>query len=188
MNIKVPDSNLFRNNNSLFNSTKYSLVFRKKSKTEKDKRAEEILSKFNAGKKLTAEELQYLSIHAPEAYERVKRIMAEREQLERQIKLAETKQQSALPPLPMIGNIEISGTDGSEMSARMNQFRDAINNYMKTMDYYLKPDTMTDLIETLNKSQDTNQTSTEDILSTEEVPTDEEDKKIIRISKNQIMT
>ena len=55
------------------------------------KLAKQIDLKLNSGKKLTAEEMEYLQMHDPQKYQRVKQIEAEQKNYENELKRCKTK-------------------------------------------------------------------------------------------------
>lgn len=64
---------------------------RKSSADGSAKMANQIDLKLNSGKKLTAEEMDYLKKHDPQKYQRVKQIEAEQESYEKELKRCKTK-------------------------------------------------------------------------------------------------
>ena len=57
------------------------------------KLAKQIDLKLNSGKKLTAEEMEYLQMHDPQKYQRVKQIEAEQKNYENELKRCKTKEE-----------------------------------------------------------------------------------------------
>ncbi len=104
-----------------------------------------ILIKFNAGKKLSSEELAYLRQKQPETYMKVQQILMEREMLERRMKAAKTKEQTAAAYMSSVGSISISSGSGESFgdtmnAARINQMSDAHRLYVATKEYQAKED------------------------------------------------
>lgn len=58
-----------------------------------DEMSSQIRLKLNTGKKLTAEEMEYLQKHDPQTYQKVKSIEAEQKQLEKELKECKTKEE-----------------------------------------------------------------------------------------------
>ena len=75
-------------------STKLDAVSRQAEEIRKSnadgskKMANQIDLKLNSGKKLTAEEMEYLQKHDPQKYQKVKQMEAERENYEQELKAA----------------------------------------------------------------------------------------------------
>ncbi|MDD2971786.1 MAG: hypothetical protein PHE02_06615 [Lachnospiraceae bacterium] len=101
-------------------------------KTEK---LQKILNKFRSGKKLTAEELEYLRQYAPEMYQKVIQIQQQREAIEQEMKSARTKEE-AEQVLSQVTTM-ISGQKGDEFTqeAMSSQLTDAVKEGMEGKQY-----------------------------------------------------
>ncbi|WP_313892279.1 hypothetical protein [Psychrobacillus sp.] len=113
----------------------------KKKTGEGNPRAQRILSKFNSGKKLSPEEIQYLMKAAPENVERVIRVSAERQQNEMMMRAARTKtttRHASMLAINAIRKTAGSGTSGDALT-RSNQIQDSVKEYTSTKEYKDKP-------------------------------------------------
>lgn len=99
----------------------------------------QIMTKFYSGKKLSMDELNFLTQKAPELAEKVRRIMMEREQLEKAMKASKTKTQVMMHSISALKNIDPKNADPYETMARVNQLSDAIHSYMASKEYQDKP-------------------------------------------------
>ncbi len=109
------------------------------------KKLSAIMTKFNAGKKLTAEELAYLRQNSPENYMKVQQVMMEREMLERQMEQAKTKEQTNAVYMTAVSASMPKGTGGegggaSMDVAKLNHFADAHRIYTASSHYKAKID------------------------------------------------
>lgn len=119
----------------------------KKKTGEGNPRAQRILSKFNSGKKLSPEEIQYLMKTAPESVERVIRVSAERQQNEIMMRDARTKTSTRHASMLAINAIRKTPGSGSSGDAltRSNQIQDSVKEYTATKEYKDKPNTELDV-------------------------------------------
>ncbi len=110
----------------------------------KDLKLQRIINKFKAGKKLTSGELTYLAEKAPEMYQKVLRIMQKREQLEKRLEEADSKeevQSIMMQEMQSIENFCASSDDDFEKTALVNQMMDAYGKAVQSSSYKEKPDT-----------------------------------------------
>lgn len=119
----------------------------KKKTAEGNPKAQKILSKFNSGKKLSPEEIQYLMKAAPESVERVIRVSAERQQNEIMMRAARTKTTTRHASILAINSIRKTAGSGSSGDAlvRSNQIQDSVKEYTATKEYKDKPNTELDV-------------------------------------------
>lgn len=110
---------------------------------EGDPKSERILTKFNSGKKLSSEELNYLIKNAPASVDRILRITAEREQTERMMHMAKSKTDVQLVVFQASKVIDKS-PDPEEKLVRAKHLQDARVEYEKTDEYKEKPNTPLD--------------------------------------------
>lgn len=111
---------------------------------EGNSKAENIISKFNNGKKLSSGELSYLIKHAPASVDRILRITAEREQTEMIMRMSRTKADTMQVPLRAINIIKKSSANPEEAKVRASHLQDAVKEYQKTEEFKEKPATETD--------------------------------------------
>lgn len=118
-----------------------SVMLEHLKESSKDTKASNILTKFYSGKKISKAELNYLAEHMPEAAEKVRRIMAEREMLEKAMKAARTKTQVSMCSMMAMSNAgkNKDNSDPYTSMARMNQLSDAYHEYTKTSEFKDKP-------------------------------------------------
>lgn len=107
---------------------------------EGDPKSERILSKFNSGKKLSSEELNYLIKNAPASVDRILRITAEREQTETMMRMSKSKTDVQLVVFQASKVIDKS-PDPEEKLVRAKHLQDARLEYEKTEEYKEKPNT-----------------------------------------------
>lgn len=120
-----------------------------------DLKLERIINKFKSGKKLSSKEMVYLSEKAPELYQKVLRITQEREQLEREMQAAESKEEVAKIVSQKMGSIEkMSGGDEFEETSRANQYSDAYSAYIATDEYKAKVNSEIDTVRNTFKNGD----------------------------------
>lgn len=120
-----------------------------------DLKLQRIINKFKSGKKLSSKEMVYLSEKAPELYQKVLRITQEREQLEREMQAAESKEEVAKIVSQKMGSIEkMSGGDEFEETSRANQYSDAYSAYIATDEYKAKADIGIDTVRNTFRSGD----------------------------------
>lgn len=106
------------------------------------KRLERILSKFRGGKELSPSELEYLAKHAPEAYKEVCEVLKEREQLERELEMAESTMevmQAYNNALTMVSETSGTGEQAKQQAfktmARTNNLADVYRGFVATPEY-----------------------------------------------------
>ncbi|MCL2634031.1 MAG: hypothetical protein FWD34_05895 [Oscillospiraceae bacterium] len=110
-----------------------------------------IINKLYSGKRLSPEELKFLQEHAPEMYEEAVKIMRAREELERQMEEAKTKEQVEIVRAAMTANL-IADTKANPSKADMNmaileQFKNAYDEYTNTEHYKKKQSGTYDIFE-----------------------------------------
>lgn len=128
---------------------------RRSSKTEavgsrKDFKLERIITKFRTGKKLTSGELSYLAEKAPEIYQKVLRIMQRREQLEKRLEQAGSKEEVQMIMMEEMQSAVAfcnNSDDDFEKESLVNQLMDAYNEAVGADTYREKPDTNRELWE-----------------------------------------
>lgn len=147
----------------------FSISKMEQSQKENSNKLSSILIKFNAGKKLSAEEMAYLRNNHPETYTKVQQVMMEREALERRMRAAKTKEETAAVYMSAVSSAMPKGTGeaaagGSSVSiAKLNQLSDAHRLYTASGEYKAKTDRadiakeerarLEEMAETLEKQQ-----------------------------------
>jgi hypothetical protein len=96
----------------------------------KDHKLERIINKFKSGKKLSSGELSYLAQKSPEMYNKVVRIMKQREMLEQRLEKAQSKEEAAEIIRQEMQAISSNGADEFEKTALLNHTMDAYSKYM----------------------------------------------------------
>lgn len=100
--------------------------------SKSDSKLNRILNKFRAGRKLTPAELQYLEEKAPEMYQKVVQIQKQREQLEQEVKNADSKEEAQEIVSDKISMcMKLCEGDDFSQDAIRNQFNDALTKCQK---------------------------------------------------------
>lgn len=102
-----------------------------------------ILNKFRAGKKLSSGELSYLAANAPDIYQKVIRIMQRREQLEKRLEMAESKEEVQMIMMEEMQSAEkfcANNDDDFETTAMINQLMNAYYEKTKSPGYKEMPE------------------------------------------------
>lgn len=107
-------------------------------------KTKQMIEKFNSGKKLTRDELNYLIKHAPGEVDRILRITAEREMHEQAMRAARTKQEVQHVVQFAIKGIQQTKLSMEDAKVRSAHVNDALMQYQKTDEYKDKPNLMTD--------------------------------------------
>lgn len=113
-------------------------------KSGKDLKLQRIINKFKSGKKLTSGELSYLAKAAPDIYQKVLRIMQRREQLEKRLEEASSKEEVQaimMQEMQSVENFCANSDDDFEKTALVNQMMDAYGKMTQSASYREKPDT-----------------------------------------------
>lgn len=97
-----------------------------------DRKRTQIYNKFCCGKKLTEEELRYLAQSDPKTYMEVKQVLAQREQLEAEMRKAKSKEEVSSIFMSAVNAVQKSGGNSGMKLAKINQFIDAKNEYMRS--------------------------------------------------------
>ncbi len=139
----------------------------KEQNSKENNRITEIYYKFRSGKELTLEELDYLSKESPDIYRQVKEVMQERQQMEAQMEMAETKEEVSEIRINQVNKIQATMGKGEEAvsqaektMARVNQTNAAYTEYTATLEYKEKEDIESEteeqreLLEELNRQQE----------------------------------
>lgn len=108
--------------------------------TGPDRKASGILTSFAQGKRPTRREIGYIARTRPDQVGLVQKSCAERCSLERQMRKARSKQEVRWAHVNAVANAGKSAATAGEGYARVNQLTDARNEYMKTPEYWRKPD------------------------------------------------
>jgi hypothetical protein len=109
------------------------------------KRLTSIINKYRSGKKLSFEELEFLRVNASEVYQEALRVTRQREELERRMRAARTKQDvdavRSMAIAGISGAMAASDKSGAELNLVISkQYADAYFEYTKTAHYKDKPD------------------------------------------------
>ncbi|MDR2889132.1 MAG: hypothetical protein LBV33_04740 [Lachnospiraceae bacterium] len=116
----------------------------KRAGADKDFKLERIIAKFRSGKKLTSGELAYLSKKLPAMYQKVVGIIERREQLEKRLAQAETKEEAQeimMNEMQSVATACANSDDDFERESMVNQMIDAYNVAVGKEDYKEKPKT-----------------------------------------------
>lgn len=99
-----------------------------------DEKLARIINRFKAGKKLTNHDLSYLAQKSPEHYQKVVRVMKERERLEGRLKNARHKVEVDNVSIQALNRINaLRVQDNFLNTARTNQYKSAQNEYKKML-------------------------------------------------------
>lgn len=119
----------------------------KEQNSRENNRTTEIYYKFRSGKKLTPEELDYIAKKSPELYHQIKEIMQERQAMEAQMEMVESKEEVEEVRIQEVNKIQATMGKGKEAAAqaektmaRVNQINAAYTEYTATLDYKEKED------------------------------------------------
>ncbi len=111
------------------------------------KKINQIMGKFMGGQELTPAELDFLAKNAPDCYQTVQEVMAERQQLEMKLEAAESKLevlQVYTDALAMVketkGTGEVEKQNAIKTLARVNQLGDAFGGFVASPEYAELPD------------------------------------------------
>lgn len=139
--------------------------FKEENSREKN-RIKEIYAKFRAGKKLSPEEMDYIAKEAPELYRQVKEILMERQAMEAQMEMAESKEEVAQVHANQMSKIQATMGTGEEAEqnaeknmARVNHMQAAFQEFTASVEYKEKEDMKSrteekrDLLEELEQQQ-----------------------------------
>ena len=105
---------------------------------EDDPKAQRLIEKFKSGKKLTAEELNYVRKHAPGMRDVIDRVMREREVIEMSMRQAPSKTEVQMVAYRASRQIE-KDTDAGMKELRAKHLTDAKYEYEQTEEYKVKP-------------------------------------------------
>jgi hypothetical protein len=108
--------------------------------SEKDDKLEKIINKARMGKRLTAEELNYVAKKAPDIYIKIKNAMAERDAMRKSMEAAKTKEQVTGILVANSAAIAQTSTDEFVMAMRSNMMAEEHKTYTNTADYANKAD------------------------------------------------
>lgn len=112
---------------------------------ESQAKVERLVAKFNSGKKLSSAELRYVMTHAPGEAERIMRLTAERERLERMLRASPTKLDTLMfASMAMKAIDQRAPTNPEEAAVRANHLQDALQKYQNTDHYKNKPNDLWD--------------------------------------------
>lgn len=139
----------------------------KEQNSRENNRIAEIYGKFRAGKKLSPEEMDYIAKEAPELYRQVREILMERQALERQMEMAESKEEVAQIHANQLNKIQASMGTGEEAEgnaeinmARANHTMAAFQEFTASVEYKEKEDNESrakesrDLLKELEREQE----------------------------------
>lgn len=138
----------------------------KEENSRENNRIKEIYAKFRAGKKLSPEEMDYIAKEAPELYRQVKEILMERQAMEAQMEMAESKEEVAQVHANQMSKIQATMGTGEEAEqnaeknmARVNHMQAAFQEFTASVEYKEKEDMKSrteekrDLLEELEQQQ-----------------------------------
>ncbi len=111
------------------------------------KKVDQIMGKFMAGNDLSSAELDFLAKNAPDCYQTVQEVLAERQQLEMKLEAAETKLevlQVYTEALTMVketkGTGEVEKQNALKTLMRVNQLGDSFGEFVASPEYAELPD------------------------------------------------
>ncbi len=105
---------------------------------QKERFIKKLYAKIQSGKKLTADEMQYLRMNDPVTYMKVARVQAQREALETQLKNCKSKEEAQDIYLDKVSRISEDDPARQELRAA---YDDAYDEYKKSGDYKSLPRT-----------------------------------------------
>jgi hypothetical protein len=108
--------------------------------SEKDDKLEKIINKARMGKRLTAEELNYVAKKAPDIYIKIKNAMAERDAMRKSMEAAKTKEQVTGILVANSAAIAQTSPDEFVMAMRSNMMAEEHKTYTNTASYANKAD------------------------------------------------
>lgn len=155
----------------------------KEEHSPENRKISQIYYKFVGGKKLTAEELNYLAEYSPELYKQVREIMMERQALEMRMKMAKTKlevQEAAMDTLNYAKKTgeskEQEEAGATKAMARSNQLFNAYREFTASPEYKEKEDTKTQTEEMRDKLEESEEQNIEELpAEAEEIRQSEEE-------------
>lgn len=109
-----------------------------------DERVQAICAKFTTGKALTASEVVYLRLHAPDKMVEVEKTMRERRMMEIAMRMASTKSDVDMTIVRLSSAISKSSMLSGEKEVLMNHLKDVQKQYEKTKEYEQKPNSPLD--------------------------------------------
>lgn len=111
-----------------------------KGMTEEDHASykQKLIAKVQSGKKLTAQEMNYLRIHDPAAYRLARRLEYKRMKLEQRLKACKSKEEAEEVYNQFMEGISKEDPD---REAIMNTYKETYEKYKKTMQYARLPET-----------------------------------------------
>lgn len=120
-------------------------------KGEDNPKVQRLMNKFRFGKKLTSQEMAYIRKHAPGLVDYVKRIMREREIVERGMKIAPTKHHVQMVAFHSAKLIEKGPSE--DRIVLSSHLSDAKKEYEKTDEYKEKPTSPLERAEKLERKK-----------------------------------
>lgn len=97
-----------------------------------------LMAKLKSGKKLTAQEMNYLRVHDPAAYRMARRIEYKRLKLEQKLKHCQSKEEAEEVYNQAVGSVSEEDPD---KEALLNTYRVSYEEFKKTMEYASLPET-----------------------------------------------
>ena len=168
LNHTFPNKNQYSNSNNMKKMVKdtYMPSFMKPDNDEqKAKRLATISNKMMSGKELSSSDMEYLRKHAPEWYEKAKRIQQQREEYRRALENCKTKDEAQLlhsqKMLQLAGQVKSAKSNNAEaevpflmmeMTAMSNEF----NEFIESESYAKKPNQYELVAEMIEKQKDRN--------------------------------
>ena len=108
---------------------------------KKQQKLQHIMNKLKHGKKLTAQEMEFLKMNYPDAYQRALRVQKMAEMLENQLKHAKSKQEANGYIAAAIGGVSDDDPDKEYLVAAYNEIS---KEFHHSSAYHRLPDTIED--------------------------------------------
>lgn len=97
-----------------------------------------LIDKVRSGKKLTAQEMNYLRVHNPEAYWMARRVEYKRMKLEQRLKHCKSKEEAQEIYNTFVGQVSDEDPD---KEALLNTYKNTFDEFKKTIEYARLPET-----------------------------------------------
>jgi hypothetical protein len=107
---------------------------------EKDDKLQRIINKARMGKRLSAQELNYVAKKAPDTYIKIRNAMAERDAMRRSMEAVKTKEQVTGALVSHVATIQQTSPDEFVMAMRGNMLAEEHKTYTNTESYANKAD------------------------------------------------
>ena len=107
---------------------------------ERDDRLSAIVTKAQAGKKLSRDEWEYLRVKAPEMYEKLREIEREQENYEKALKRCKTRDEARRLHVSKLGDIMTAAKNGDSSALfRLNRITQTMTAFTESEEYHKLP-------------------------------------------------